>query len=330
MPTFFWLAMSALPWLAASVTPGLYGIDSGQRLAYYFNNGSSVKVGPGVNSSRYILADGLSTIDTSSATIFLIALDLEQRAPVLLSLPLATGVAFPVLQLPFFEDFDAIGAGQVMSFVPESGQVIVGGVGPNGSTQLATVDPSSKKFTAFANLPNNVSVALDTSQAVYFPSTRKLVILVVGSNPPYSRQFAEVTLQTGAVEYMPNGMNPRVDTIDFDPVTGDAFGLGTYGSTDDACDRVTVRLSASGLRASVVGTVLGYCDSLGGFSALDPDDRSLWWLAAHSGNDDGFYSLNIALDANASVLSAGLVCTSSLSGCPLTFEYYNHTAVALL
>jgi hypothetical protein len=309
-----------------AVSPGLYGIDSSQHLAYFFGNGSSIKVGPGVNSSRYVLAEGLSTIDTSSATLFLIALDLEQRTPVLLSVPLATGVAFPVLQLPFSEDFDAIGAGQVMSFIPESGLVIVGGVRPDGSTQLATVDPTGQKYTAFADLPNNVSVSLGTSQAVYFPSTRKLAILVVGANPPYPRLVAVVSLQSGAVAYVPNGMNPRIDTIDYDPLTGDAFGLGTFGATDDACDRVTVRLTADGLTATVVGTIHGYCDSLGGFSTLDSDDRSIWWLGAVAGNDDSFFALNVALNENATVLSSGLICTSSISGCPLTFEYYNHTA----
>lgn len=325
--TLFYCAAASVLFQAvtAALPSGLYGFDSSQAFVLFHDNGTHTEIGPGANSSEYLLAQGLSTIDPDSATIFAIAYDTKLHVPVLLSTPLATGVASPVLQLPFGEDTDAIGAGQVMSFIPESGLVVVGGVVKSGSTELATVLPNGQNYTAFATLPANVSASLDTSQAVYFPSTQTLVVLVVGVNPPYDRLFAAVSVRTGAVKLLPNGHEPRVDTVDIDPTTGDAFGLGTIGGATDESTRVTVRLAAADLQASVVGVVQGYSDSLGGYSALDTTSHSLYWLGAESGNDDGFYILNIALNHNATVLSAGLACASSLGACPQTFEFYSGT-----
>lgn len=272
-----------------------------------------------MNSSRYILCQGLSTIDVSSAMLFVMAYD-AKHVPVLLSLPLDTGVPSVVLTLPFGEDDTAIGANQIMAFAPDLGRVIVGGVTQGGSVELATVDPATQNYSAFATLPANISIALDTSQAAYLPSTKTMIMLTIGNDPPYTRQIAAVSLATGSVELLENGLEPRVNTIDYDPVTGDAFGLGTTG--DDESTRVIVRIAAKGLGVSTVGTVQGYSDSLGGFSALDYDTRSIYWLGAESGNDDGFYILNVALTPNATVLSTGLACVSSLS-CITTFEYYS-------
>jgi hypothetical protein len=308
----------------APLRRGLYGLDSHQAFAFFDDNGTTVPIGSGVNASRYLAAQGLSAIDIAGATMFVIAFDTKLRAPVLLAIPLETGVASPVLELPFGEDKDAIGARQVMTFAPDTDLVIVGGVVESGATVFATVRPDGANYTVFASLPTNVSVSLDTSQAVYFPSTRVLVVLLTGVNPPYARLLAAISTQTGAVGYLPNGFNPNVNTLNYDPLTGDAFGLGSIGQ--DESTRVTIRLDATSLIASVVGVVHGYTDSLGGYSTLDTDARSIFWLGAESGNDDGFYILNVALTKNATVLSAGLICASSLGACPTTFEYYSDTA----
>lgn len=296
--TLFYCAAASVLFQAvtAALPSGLYGFDSSQAFVLFHDNGTHTEIGPGANSSEYLLAQGLSTIDPDSATIFAIAYDTKLHVPVsvwrlaqarrrassaapppdtslqvLLSTPLATGVASPVLQLLFGEDTDAIGAGQVMSFIPESGLVVVGGVVKSGSTELATVLPNGQNYTAFATLPSNVSASLDTSQAVYFPSTQTLVVLIVGVNPPCDRLFAAVSVRTGAVKLLPNGYEPRVDTVDIDPT----FGLGTIGGATDESTRVTVRLAAANLQASVVGVVQGYSDSLGGYSALDTTSHSL-------------------------------------------------------
>ena len=318
-----WSFVASLLPAALSLSPGLYGFDGSQACVYFFKNGTSMRIGPGVNSSRYVLSEGLSTIDTPSATLYAIGLDKQTNSPVLFSIPLSTGAPSAAIALPFGEVDDAIGAGQVIAFAADAGLVIVGGVGVGGSTILATVDPFTQNVTVFAALPANVSVSLDTSQAAYFPSTKTLVVLVTGVAPPYARLIAAVSLPTGGVELLPNGHEPNVNTLDYDVVTGDVFGLGTSGSNDDDAARVTVRVSPD-LKVTVVGSVHGYSDSLGGFSALDSDSRSIYWLGAESGNDDGFYVLNVALTRNATVLSAGLACASSLSpSCPLTFEYYH-------
>jgi hypothetical protein len=312
-------ALVATAGLAAAAPPyGLYGLSDSVQLIRAFNNGTTVPVGPALPSND-LQAQQLSAIDEKNGILYAILYDDVKNVPTFTGISLATGKVLSSVPVPFAES-SFVGVGQLVAWEPGSAQLIAGGQLANLTHVIGLVNPTSGEWTHVASL-NSTWLDVLGAATCFAPSTGDL-IFQLGTQT--SIDVFTLNIKSGAVkpfdQSFSNGQN--IETCDYDPISGSAFGLGIEPS-GSTFKRTIVALHPTNMTISVVGDVTDYGIESGGIAAINVASHSLYWIGQKTGAapNDPFYLVQSSLK-DGSTVSSGELCTSDPT-CPWSLEYLN-------
>jgi hypothetical protein len=314
-------AASAAPSLrAAAPAYGLYGLSADVSLIRQYTNGTAVAIGAPLAND--LQAQQLSTIDEAAGVLYAIFYDDTTDKPMFTGVSLATGKVVSSVPVPFAES-SFVGVGQLCAWEPRQKALIAGGQLANASHVIGLVDPVSGAWTHLATLNSTYLDVLGGASAFASSTGELLFQLGVGD----TINIFALNTQTGAVQQYTQDFDGGHDivTMDYDPTTGDVFGLGIMAA-GSSIERTVTRLHTGNYTISLVGKVPDYTIESGGIAALNVASRTLYWIGQKSGGNPGtapFYLIgNSIVNASVVSVSAGALCTSD-PGCPWSLEYLN-------
>jgi hypothetical protein len=257
---------------AASYTPGLYGLNAAAALFQIDANGTYRMLSPPL---PYVEAQQLSTVDGPRGIFYFVGYSRASAQPCLVGLSLLNGSTLSETPLPEFYDRNYVGIGQYVAIDPASTRVFVGGQDVNGFHVVGLVTPATGSFTLLANLSSSLRDVFGGT-SVFVPETNELWFEL-------DLDIMILSLSTRNVTVLPVSETFEILGMNLDPHDGDTvFGLG--GGPGQSV-RSVVALHARNRSISTVGTIPAYGQQMGGITAYDYNEKTIFWIAQTSGAD---------------------------------------------
>lgn len=264
-------------------------------------------------------AQQLSCMDEKHGILYAIFYDETKNAPMFTGISLTTGAIVSSVPVPFAES-SFIGVGQFMAWDPLSAQLLAGGQVANQSHIIGWVNPTTGAWTHLSTVPSTYLDVL--GGAVTFSETMGDLFFQLGTNT--SINIFSLNVKTGALKQFDQSYTDghNLETMDFDVVSGNVYGLGILPS-GNTFERTIVVLYPQNMTMAVVGKVEKYGIESGGIAALAVG-QSLFWIAQKTGAApaDPFYLIQNSLK-DASVISVSAELCTSDPTCPWSLEYLN-------
>lgn len=239
----------------------------------------------------------------------------------LVGVSLDTGAIVSDVAVPFWQP-PIVGQGQQLAFDSQDGRLIaVGQLSEEGDTVIGYLEPSNGHFAQVAS----INTTLDTpgpGAAAYVPSIDALVLSYVVNGT--TLELVSVDMRSGAISLWPESFpaDHLLETLDYDPHTGLLVGLGLRAINETASERTLVSLDPLKQTWGVIGTVPDFLVAAANVAAINPSNRTLYWVGEQSsadGPNNPFYLIALSLE-DASVQSASILC-SNFDYCPWSLEW---------
>lgn len=265
------LAVTTLLRMTTAYTPGLFGLNPEPALFRLDANGTFQMLSAPL---PYLQAQQLSTIDGPRGIFYFVGYSQASAEPFLVGISLANGSVLTETALPEFYDGTYVGIGQYVAIDPQSTRVFVGGQDKNRFHVVGLVTPGdASQFELLANLTSSyrdvfggTSVFVPETNELWFELDTDIMILDLST-----KKITGVIPVNASYEIL--GMNR-------DPATGVIYGLG--GGPGQGV-RSVVALHAGNRTISVVGTVPAYAMQMGGITAYDYLQKTIFWIAQETG-----------------------------------------------
>jgi hypothetical protein len=301
------LAVAPLALASASFPPSLYGLNPAAALFRLSPNGSFELLSPPL---PYLQAQQLSCVDAPRGIFYFVGYSQAQSGPFLVGLSLADGSRLSETPLPEFYDGTYVGIGQYVAVEPASARVFVGGQDKNKFHIVGLATPGSGEFTVLANLSSSLRDVFGGT-SVFVPETNELWFEL-------DLDIMILNLGTKKVDVLPVSASYEILGMNRDPATGVIYGLA--GGPGQGV-RTVVALHAGNRTIDVVGSVPAYAMQMGGITAYNYVEKSIFWIAQATGADptSQWYLVQNAV-AGGKTLSASPLCGNAQL-CPWSLHY---------
>lgn len=262
---------------------------------------------------------GLSTLDGAARVLYtLLANESDHNTPALYGVSLATGAVVSTTAVPGIVNGDAIGAGQALGLVRESGDVVVAGSDAAGSTAFFLATPATGAVRLVGTLNATLyGLAASCSHIAHVPASNTLFFGGYANDASYTRLVLSMDVATGAVRHSANPEGHEITGFSYDAATGNVVGLGSHGSSEET---IIAQLNVANRTVSSLGAVPQYPYSAAGLEALDAAGGTLSWVGGPDYNTP-FYLIVNRLSAGVPVASTAEVCASFDSCSLLTLDF---------
>lgn len=282
------------------------------------SNGTITSISSICNAS-FLGTQALSTLDNTRGILYTVIADSHHlNEPYLIGISLKNATIVSYVRLPFVNG-NTIGIGQLLAIIPSKGTVLATGADSLNRQLLIDIDPSSGTYTILQNLnTSRYTFSVASSKMVYIPSTNE-VYFGMDAALTYDRLILCINVTVnGTIKVIPNLADHRLYTYNYDPLTGDIFGIGSKGANDDIT--IIVRLFTNNHTFVSLGEIPKYMYTIGGIDTLNITGRSVFLVADQTGNDP-FQLINAELSTDVPIISKYPFC-KSVESCVLTLDYY--------
>jgi hypothetical protein len=320
--------------LCAAVNAGLYGLSESATTGQLFLVNIDPKTGKQTTVGKFIAseaqAQAVATIDDKNGVYYILGYD--GKAPNVMGIDVTTGAVVSEAEIPAFASEAFVGVGQGIDWEPDTGSIVVAGQDTTLSWSIGLVDPITGKFVQKAFL-NNTEGKYDPvlgSPSVYTTDQRDFVMLLGVLKPTPAIAYMAVSLVDGNVAQMP--WCGDTETTDYDLQSKSIYGIGLIIDplAPGGAMRTLVQVKSDASSCQVVGNVTGYWIISMGVSAIDTENRVLYFLSfpcakkgdpgCQGGGPLDLVGVDLRTAKTVSVASA--FCTMG-DTCPWSLEFAN-------
>jgi hypothetical protein len=267
--------------VSATVTAGLFGLKdlpTGDLSLVNIDPKTGKETIVGTVSGE-VQAQALATIDDKNGIYYILGWD--GKKPNIMGIDVITGLVVSKAEIDAFASEAFVGVGQGIDWEPDTGAIVAAGQDTTRSWSIGLVDPYSGNFDlkAYVNNSEGKYIPALASPSVYTTDQRDFVMLLGLMPPTPGIEFIAVNLDSGKVAQMP--WCDYLETTDYDLQTKSIYGIGLtidpHAPGGGVRTLVQVRSDASG--CTIVGNVTGYFIIELGISAIDTEQRVLYFLS---------------------------------------------------
>jgi len=318
----------------AAPTAGLYGLSENANTGQLFLVNIDPKTGKQTTVGKFIAsesqAQAVATIDDKNGIYYILGFD--GKAPNIMGIDVTNGAVVSEAEIPAFASETFVGVGEGIDWEPDTGAIVVAGQDNTQSWSIGLVNPKTGDFSVKAYV-NNSEGKYDPvmgSPSVYTTDQRDFVMLLGVLKPTPSIEYIAVNLDSGKVAQVP--WCGDTETSDYDLVSKSIFGIGLIvdRKAPGGAVRTLVQVKSDASGCSVVGNITDYWIISMGVSAIDTDNRVLYFLSfpcAKKG-DPGCQGngpldlVGVSLKNGKTVSVASAFCTMP-DTCPWSLEFVN-------
>lgn len=320
--------------MVSAVPSGLFGLnlDSSGHL-------SLVEVNPKTGAQTVLgsflkgegLAQGLATIDEKNGIYYILGFD--GLRPNIVGIDITAAKVVSKAEVAVFATEPLIGVGQGIDWEPDTGAVVAAGQDKTKSWTIGLVNPKNGSFTRKAYL-NNSEGTYDPvlgSPSVYTTDQGDFIMELGVVKPTPNIEYLAVNLKSGKVAQLP--WCGSTETANYDLTSKSIFGVGLIVDPDApmGARRTLVQVKSDASACTVVGNITGYLMINGGISAIDTENRILYFVAMPcvKAGDPGcqgsgpFDLVGVDLTTAKVVSVASAFCSLNAASCPWSLEFAN-------
>jgi len=330
------LGLSYLLTVGEAVSAGLFGLSVDPNSDQLFLVRIDPKTGKTTTIGKMIASEAqgqaVATIDNKNGIYYILGYD--GKAPNIMGIDTSNGAIVSEAEIPAFAVEAFVGVGEGIDWEPDTGAIVCAGQDVTLSWSIGLVDPKTGDFTLKAYL-NNTERMYDPvlgSPSVYTTDQRDFVMLLGIVTPTPGIDYLAVNLDSGKIAQMP--WCGTTETVDYDLETKSIYGIGLIidpGQPGGAM-RTLVQVKSDASGCGVVGNVTGYWIISMGVSAIDTENRILYFLSypcVKKGDPgcrgDGSLDL-VGVDLQtAKVVSVATAFCDMGTTCPWSLEFANPT-----
>lgn len=272
-------------------------------------------------------AQALSTIDNKNGIYYILGYD---GGPNLLGLDVANGAVVSNSKISAFQSQGVVGVGQGLAWVDGTSSIVAAGQDNTSSWRIGFVAPDTGDLEEKALLNNSRGVyeGLLGSPSIY-SADRNSFIMAIGVRKASGSIFITADLDTGVItEQQDCGYT---QTLGYDTGSKSIFGLGliTDSQAPGGGVRTLVQMKSDLNSCTVVGNVSGYLHIRIGVSALDNENKIVYFIAnpcLHESDPGclavGLYDL-VGVDMRTAKTVSSVAQFCSTETCPWSLEFAN-------
>jgi len=334
------LGLSAVSFLAAPT--GLYGLNEKPNTGELFLVNIDPKTGNQTTVGKFIKSEAQSqavaTIDDKNGIYYI--LGTAGEAPNIVGINVTNGRVVSEADIPAFASEEFVGLGQGIDWEPDTGSIVVAGQDTTQSWSIGLVNPKTGNFDmkAYVNNSDGKYEPVMGSPSVYTTDQRDFVMLLGVMKPKQAIEYIAVNLDTGNVAQVP--WCGETETSDYDLVSKSIYGVGLIidRSAPGGAVRTLVQVKSDASGCVVVGNITGYWIISMGVSAIDTENRVLYFLSypCVKKGDPGCQGggpldlVGVELQTGKTVSVATAFCNLDKDTCPWSIEFVNRASLHTL